>query len=100
MPRHGTRIDTLETLRKLVQATLCEANDLEVGVFPLVEKKLYQGKKVCGLYFCLHGPRSVKLVAIWESKRNTLLFYGSNGERQHKVQVWANPAIVLRGSSC
>ena len=98
MPRHGTRVDTLETLRRLVQTTLCEANDLELDIFPLVEKKLYQGGRVCGLYFCLHGPRSVKLIAIWESKRNTILFYGSNGERQYKVHIAANPVAVLRSA--
>ena len=31
-------------------------------------------------HFCLHGPRAVKLSAIWETDANTILFYGSRGE--------------------
>jgi hypothetical protein len=29
----------------------------------------------------------VKLTAIWETERNTILFYGSSGERTLKTQL-------------
>ena len=35
----------------------------------------------CGMYFCVHGPRSVKLTAIWETDNNRVLFYDCAGER-------------------
>ncbi|MEM9656755.1 MAG: hypothetical protein AAF961_00205, partial [Planctomycetota bacterium] len=39
----------------------------------------------CGIHFCLHGPRALKLTAIWETDRNTILFYGSRGERVRRT---------------
>jgi hypothetical protein len=33
----------------------------------------------------------VKFIAIWETERNRVLFYGSNGERFHKAQLPAAP---------
>ena len=36
---------------------------------------------------------SVKLTAIWETERNTILFYGSSGERTAKTQLEAAPRL-------
>lgn len=47
----------------------------------MTERILVRGGNPCGIFFCVHGPRSVKLTAIWETERNTILFYGSAGER-------------------
>jgi hypothetical protein len=80
-------IQDLRSLREYVQKTICEHNELEVGAFAITERILVRGGKPCGMYFCLHGPRSVKLTAIWETDRNTILFYGSSGERQWRAQL-------------
>ena len=45
------------------------------------------------MYFCLYGPRSLYLTAIWETDSNTILFYGSRGERFRKTQLIAPPRI-------
>ena len=45
------------------------------------------------MYFYLYGPRSLCLTAIWETDSNTILFYGSRGERFRKTQLIARPAI-------
>jgi hypothetical protein len=82
-------IQDLYDLRKYVHDTLCEQNELVSGAFAMTERVLIRGQKPCGMYFCLHGPRSVKLTAIWETDRNTILFYGSNGERLQKTQLTA-----------
>jgi hypothetical protein len=50
----------------------------------------------CGIFFCLHGPRSVKLTAIWEIERNTILFYGSDGQRQQKTQLTSAPELATQ----
>ncbi len=88
------QIDDLQSLREYVHATICNQNELEVGVFEVTERILLRGGKPCGLYFCLHGPRSVKLTAIWETDRNTVLFYGSNGERQLRAQLQQPVALT------
>lgn len=80
-------IQDLDDLRNYVQTTLCEQNQLEKGAFDITERILVRGQRPCGIFFCLHGPRSVKLTAIWETERNTVLFYGSSGERTQKTQL-------------
>ena len=87
MMSHPFEITDVEGLRIYVQQTLCELNELEVGAFPMTERILVRRGQPCGMYFCLHGPRSVKLTAIWETDRNTVLFYSSTGERVSKTQL-------------
>ena len=53
----------------------------------MTERVLMRGGKPCGIYFCLHGPRATKFIAIWETDRNQVLFYGSRGERVLKTQL-------------
>ena len=75
------RIENLDDLRQFVYQILCDHNQLEPGIFQMTERILVRAGSPCGTYFCLHGPRSVKFTAIWETDRNTILFYRSTGER-------------------
>lgn len=86
-------MQNLNDLRDFVQKTLCEQHQLEVGAFPMTERILLRSGKPCGVYFCLHGPRAVKVSAIWETERNSILFYGATGERLVKVQLVAAPKL-------
>jgi hypothetical protein len=88
------QIDNLNDLRSYVHQTICDQNELEPGVFPVTERFLVRGRQPCGIFFCLHGPRSVKLTAIWETDRNTILFYSSSGERVLKAQLVQAPVLV------
>ncbi len=81
------RIDDICALREFVHEVLCNYNQLEIGAFQMTETVLTRNGKPCGMFFCLHGPRSVKLTAVWETDGNSIFFYGSTGERQHKAQV-------------
>ncbi len=81
MPQDPIQIETINQLRQFVSRTLCQRSDFEEGIFQITERKLTRGNKNCGIFFCLHGPRSVKLTAVWESDHNTILFYGATGER-------------------
>ena len=87
-------IHSLDDLRVYVQRTLCEQNELEPDTFQITERILIRSGKPCGIYFCLHGPRSVKLIAIWETDRNTVLFYGSSGERCQRTQLVRQVALT------
>ncbi len=75
-----TGIDLL-TLRRLVQEKLCELGMLEIGQFPITERTVVKSGRPCGVYYCLHGPRSVKLTAIADFERASLICYGSDGVR-------------------
>lgn len=88
------QIRNITDLRQYVYETLCNQNDFELGAFQTTERILVRGGKPCGIYFCLHGPRSVKLTAIWETERNTILFYGSAGERLQKTQLTQAPLLA------
>ena len=94
MQENELNIQELNDLRNYIYEKLCEQNDLEFGVFELTERYLVRGGAPCGMYFCLHGPRSVKLTAIWETDNNTIRFYGSTGERLHKTQLSQDVEMV------
>jgi hypothetical protein len=84
---------SFQDLREYVYRTLCHHERLELGVFPMTLKILRRRSVPCGIYFCLHGPRSVKFTAIWDSDHNTVLFYGATGERFMKMHLATAPAI-------
>ena len=88
------QIDNLTELRNYVHQTICDQNELEVGAFLITERILVRAQRPCGIFFCLHGPRSVKLTAIWETDRNTILFYNSTGERVGKTQLVQAPVLT------
>jgi hypothetical protein len=93
MQEHFLQIGNLNALREYVQEQLCDQNQLEVGAFQFTERVLEKNGRPCGVFFCLHGPRSVKLVAIWETNSNTILFYGSTGERVGRIRLARAPAL-------
>jgi hypothetical protein len=88
-------LQSLNDLREYVSEILCEHNGLEVGAFPMSERILVRRGKPCGIYFCLHGPRAVKFSAIWETQQNSVLFYGSGGERIGRTQLVEAPQLEL-----
>ena len=88
----------LNDLRKYVNETLCQHDQLEFGQFQMTERILVRGGQACGMFFCVHGPRAVKVTAIWETDSNTILFYDSTGKRFHKTQLIAAPRLELVGS--
>ena len=80
-------LQNLNDLRQYIYQTLCDQHDLEIGAFDITEKYLVRSGSPCGIYFCLHGPRSVQLTAIWATDENTVRFYGSTGERLLKTRL-------------
>lgn len=95
MPSSSQPINNLEGLKQFVVTTLCNHDQLEIGAFPVTQRILVRSGKPCGVFFCLHGPRSVKFTAVWETERNTVLFYGSTGERFMKTQLTSPPCLEL-----
>jgi hypothetical protein len=95
MQQECVEIDNLAELRQFVSHTLCQKNDFENDVFQVTEKILTKCGKICGLLFCLHGPRSVKLTAVWETESNSILFYGSTGERFQKTVLAGSPEMLV-----
>ncbi len=95
MPSSQRPIQSLDELRDYVNDILCDHNQLEPGAFRMTQRMLVRCGKPCGMYFCLHGPRAVQFTAIWDSKRNTVLFYSSTGERFRKTQLVGAPTLQL-----
>jgi len=94
MSAQPLQLDNLTDLRTYIHHAICEQNELEVGAFPVTERILVRGPNPCGIFFCLHGPRSVRFTAIWETDRNTVLFYNSCGERVGKTQLVQAPVLA------
>ena len=89
------RLETMEQLRDSVHRRMCELNELEPGAFPQTERLLEKRGQACGVFFCLHGPRSVKLTAIWETSQNRILFYSSTGQRQEAALLETAPELPV-----
>ena len=92
------RLETLNELREFVNETICDHEQLEVGAFHMTERILIRGGEPCGLYFCVHGPRQVKFTAIWETDSNTILFYGSSGERFFRTKLTQAPSLTAQAA--
>ena len=91
----NTSIHNFEDIRRYVTETLSEIELLRPDSSQLTLRLLKRSGQPCGVYFCLHGPRAVKLSAIWETDANTILFYGSRGERVQKTQLETTPEVNL-----
>ncbi|MCY2973381.1 MAG: hypothetical protein NTW52_01810 [Planctomycetota bacterium] len=75
----------LSRIRQLVEEQLCSENCLLPDSFPITERILYKRGAPCGVFFCLHGPRSVRLTAVFDVDSNRILFYNSQGKRTTSV---------------
>jgi len=87
MTERPIRIRDFRDLAGFIHERLCQADQLEPHAFPMTHRLLVKRQRPCGVYFCLHGPRSVKYTAIWDVKKGAVLFYGSGGERFDVTQV-------------
>ncbi|MCS7306842.1 MAG: hypothetical protein NZ602_17255 [Thermoguttaceae bacterium] len=84
-------IQSFEDLRQYIYQIICEQFQLQPGAFSLTQRILTRGGNICGVFFCVHGPRSVKFSAIWEIERNQILFYDPAGVRFLRVQLRSRP---------
>ena len=91
LTRH--QFSDLRGLKEFVYTTLCNHSQLQIGVYPMTKRVLMRAGKPCGLYFCVHGPRATKLTAIWETERNRVLFYSSDGGRFQKTELSEAPQL-------
>lgn len=90
-----TRIHNLEDIRHYVTQTLSNIELLRPESSHLTTSILTRNNDPCGIYFCLHGPREIRLTAIWETDANTILFYGSRGERVQRTRLLAAPELDI-----
>ena len=88
-----TSIQNFEDIRHYVTQTLSSIELLRPESSQLTTRLLTRNKQPCGIYFCLQGPRAVRLTAIWETDANTILFYGSRGERVQRTRLLSAPEL-------
>ena len=77
----------LAELRAEIHRRLCEREDLLLDQFELTEMPLMRRGRLCGRQFCLHGPRSVRLGAVWAADHNVVYLYDARGERYEKIKL-------------
>jgi hypothetical protein len=83
-------VRTLGELRDYVHHMLCRHENLVADQFQLQEVPLLRKGQTCGLQFVLHGPRQVRLGAVWAVDQNHVFYYDARGERFHK-ETLAHP---------
>jgi hypothetical protein len=93
MLESSTSVQSIEELRRYVADTLGSLETLKADQFQLSQQVLYRAGKPCAVHFCLHGPRALCLSAIWETERNSILFYSSCGRRVHRTKLSQAPTI-------
>ena len=84
-------LTTLDQVRSFVLTRLAELDDLDGEAFPLTERVVNRDGKPCGLSFCLHGPRSMQLTAVWDVGRRQIVFYNSHGDRTRRCRLTKSP---------
>ena len=52
-------VRTLDELRRYIHESLCAKENLVPNEFAISEVRLIRGGQMCGMQFCLRGPRSV-----------------------------------------
>jgi hypothetical protein len=72
---------TLAVVREYVRDELSEQNRFERDAFPMAERIVKRKGNPVGLYFCMYGPRSVRLTAVWDLQKGEIYFYDSLGRR-------------------
>ena len=72
-------VHTLDELRRFIHQTLCEKENLVADQITMTEVQLIRGNQPCGFQFCLRGPRSVRLGAIWAADQNVVYLYDASG---------------------
>ena len=76
-----------DTLCGTIERRLCDLGHLVPSQFPMTQREVVRAGKTVGIYFCVHGPRSVKLTAICDFTKSTVIFYGSDGIRRESLRV-------------
>lgn len=79
-------------VRSVVLRALSQRDHLRSDDVTLSEKTLTRDGRVCGVHFCLRGPRDVLLTAIWDTDTGALLCYDSRGVRFQTERVDAASA--------
>ena len=78
---------SLDELREYIHQTLCQRENLLRDQSPLEELPLMRNGRGCGIQFIVHGPRAMRLSAIWVSDLNVMNLYDATGERYLKVPL-------------
>ncbi|MEZ6063705.1 MAG: hypothetical protein R3C19_25430 [Planctomycetaceae bacterium] len=86
-PASPSEIRTLEHVRAFIHIALCRRENLLENHFPMTELVLTQNGVRCGMQFVLHGPRSVKLAAVWAESKNEILLYDATGKRFSRIRL-------------
>ena len=89
-------IPNLEDLRTYVAGVLGSLESLKSDEYELSQQVLYRKGNPCGVHFRLQGPRALCLSAIWETEKNSVLFYGSCGRRVLRTKLIAGPELRLK----
>lgn len=84
MAESTSNVRTLGELRDYVHQNLCRHENLVAEQFKLQEIPLLRKGQPCGLQFVLHGPRQVRLGAVWAADQNHVFYYDARGERFRK----------------
>jgi hypothetical protein len=71
----------LDAIREFVMNELSNQNGLLPDAFPMTQRILTRQGVTCGVFYCLHGPRNIRLTAVFDFDADRVLLYDSRGQR-------------------
>lgn len=87
LPETSADVHSIDQLRHFVHVSLCRRENLLEHHFPMTERDLYRNGSRCGVQFVLHGPRAVRLAAVWAEPDNEVLLYDATGHRFARIKL-------------
>lgn len=81
----------VDDLRNYVHETLCLHDHIDPQQAPLQHFRITRRDRLCGFYFQVNGPRSLKVHAIWAGDENRILFFDSTGTRYAETRLSESP---------
>ncbi len=80
-----------DQLREHVRQTLCARQELQPGEYPFVTIPMHRDEQRCGELLIQHGPRLIRLLAVWDQTTSTVHYYDCNGERFRVERIVLTP---------
>ncbi|MEZ6066434.1 MAG: hypothetical protein R3B90_12170 [Planctomycetaceae bacterium] len=80
-------LKTLADLRNFIHIELCARENLLPEESRMHEMAIRREGELCGMQFFVHGPRLVRLSAVWAAEQNVVFLYDARGERYNRINL-------------
>lgn len=84
-------LPSADDLWNYVHQTLCTHDNIDPQQASLRHFRIVRRDRLCGYFFQVNGPRSVKVYAVWSGDEDRILFFDSTGTRYAETWLSDSP---------